>query len=89
MLEILALFHRRPLSLGRAGALERPGAPQEQPADDCWQITLYLLLPRLEEVPVRQGRDSGEKDKALERLSMQDQGWHLPRTAAAAKMPAL
>jgi hypothetical protein len=74
MLEILALFHRRLLSLVQAGALERPVVPQEQTADDCWQITLYLLLPRLEEVPVRQGRDSGEKDPVLERLSMQDQG---------------
>lgn len=73
MLEILALFHRRPRSLGRAGALERPAAPRGQTADDCWQITLYLLLPRLEEVPVRRARDWGEKDRVLERLLMQDQ----------------
>jgi hypothetical protein len=73
MLEIPALFHRRPLSLGLAGALDRPAAPQEQLADDCWQITLYLLLPRLEEVPVRRARDWGEKDRVLERLLMWDQ----------------
>ena len=72
MLEIPALFHRRPLSLGPAGALETPAAPPEQPADDCWQITLYLLLPRLEEVPVRRARDWDEKDLAWEHLLMQD-----------------
>jgi hypothetical protein len=74
MLEILAWFHPRPRSLGRTGALERPMALREQTADDCWQITLYLLLPRLEEVPVRQARDWGEKDPVLERLLMQGQG---------------
>jgi hypothetical protein len=89
MLEILALCHRRPRSLGRAGALERPAEPQEQTADDCWQITLCLRLPRLEEVPVRPARDSGEKDLAWEHLLMQDRAWHLPRTAVAGKMPAL
>ena len=74
MLEIPALFHRRLLSLGPAGALETPAAPPEQPADDCWQITLYLLLPRLEEVPVRRARDWDEKDLAWEHLLMQDRG---------------
>ena len=73
MLEIPALFHRRQLSLGRAGAPEKPAGAREQTADDCWQITLYLLLPRLGEVPVRRARDWGEKDRVLERLLMQDQ----------------
>jgi hypothetical protein len=89
MLEILALFHRHPRLQERAGALERPAEPQEQTADDCWLITLCLLLPRLEEVPVRQARDSGEKDLAWEHHLMQDRAWHLPPTAVAGKMPAL
>lgn len=74
MLEILAWFHRRPRSLGRAEVLERPVALQERTADDCWQITLYLLLPQLEEVPVRRAREWGERDPVLERLLMRDQG---------------
>ena len=73
MLEILALFHRRQLWLGRAGALERPAAPRGQTADECWRTMLYLLLPRLEEVQVRRARDWGEKARVLERLLMQDQ----------------
>lgn len=74
MLEILALFHRRLRLLERAGALERPAVLRERTADDCWQITSYLLLPRLEGVPVRRARDWDEKDPVLERLSMPDQG---------------
>jgi hypothetical protein len=74
MLEIPAWFHLRLPSLERAGALEKTAVPQVQTADDCWQITLYLLLPRLEEVPVRRARGWGERDQVLECLSMQDQG---------------
>lgn len=49
-------------------------ALRERTAEDCWQITLYLLLPRLEEEPVRQALDWDEKDRVLECLLMQDQG---------------
>ena len=72
MLEIPALFSRRPRWLGRAGELERPAAAQDPLAEDCWQTTWYLRLPRLEAVPVQRAPDLGERGPALARLSMQD-----------------
>ena len=74
MLEIPASFHRRPRSLEWVGGLERPEAPQEQPADDCWRIMLSLRLLRSGEVPVQRAQDWAAKELALERLSMPDQG---------------